>query len=146
VRDRHLITAGLALFLIAATYPSWREVAAGVRPGPTLARSRRQVACVAPPETMRATHMKLLADWRDLAVRRGTRRVTMPDGREWTVSLSRTCLDCHDKPQFCDRCHDYAGVKPDCWNCHVVPSSGTGVPPVGPGPGRTGVPPVGGVL
>ena len=32
------------------------------------------------------------------------------------------CVKCHsNKERFCDRCHDYAGVKPTCWNCHIVP-------------------------
>jgi hypothetical protein len=124
VPDRRIIVAGLALILIAVTYPSWRAVAGGASTSaPRLARSRVRSACVAPPEQMRASHMQLLAGWRDLAVRQGVRSVTMPDGRRWKVSLTGTCLDCHDrKAEFCDRCHDYAGVKPDCWNCHVVPA------------------------
>ncbi len=142
MRDRHVVLAGLALFLTAASYPAWRGIALGTRPdAPPLAKSRVPIACVAPPDEMRASHMKLLAEWRDLVVRQGVRRVTMPDARTWKVSLSGTCLDCHEKAKFCDRCHEYAAVKPDCWSCHVVPAGGrTGVPPVAGG--RTGVPPV----
>jgi hypothetical protein len=122
VPDRRVVLASLALFLAAVTYPAWRAIAFGTRPdGPRLARSRVPGACVAPPAEMRLSHMKLLAEWRDLAVRQGVRSVTMPDARKWKVSLSGTCLDCHDKAKFCDRCHEYAAVKPDCWNCHVVP-------------------------
>jgi hypothetical protein len=66
--------------------------------------------------------MTLLAGWRDLAVRSGVRRVTMADGRTWKVSLSGTCLDCHEKAKFCDTCHEYAGAAPECWSCHVVPT------------------------
>jgi hypothetical protein len=70
---------------------------------------------------MRASHMKLLVEWRDLAVRQGVRNVAI-DGRTWKVSLTATCLDCHDdKAKFCDRCHEYAAVSPGCWSCHVVP-------------------------
>ena len=30
------------------------------------------------------------------------------------------CLDCHkNKSNFCDKCHDYMGVKPYCWECHA---------------------------
>ena len=38
------------------------------------------------------------------------------------MSLSQSCLGCHsNKEQFCDACHNYAGVKPNCWSCHIVP-------------------------
>jgi nitrate/TMAO reductase-like tetraheme cytochrome c subunit len=41
------------------------------------------------------------------------------------MSLSQTCLGCHsNKEKFCDSCHTYSGVKPNCWNCHVVPQEG----------------------
>jgi hypothetical protein len=132
VPERRHLFASLALFLLAVTYPSWRAIAVGTRPAaPRLARSRLAGACVEPAETMRASHMKLLADWRDLAVRRGVRSVTARDGRTWKVSLSGTCLTCHEKAAFCDRCHDYAGARPDCWTCHVDPA-GAGLRPGGP--------------
>ncbi len=124
MRDRRFVLAGLALFLTAASYPAWRAIALGTRPeAPPLARSRVPTACVAPADEMRASHMKLLAEWRDLAVRQGVRSVTMPDARKWKVSLSGTCLVCHEKAKFCDRCHAYAAVKPDCWNCHAAQSA-----------------------
>jgi hypothetical protein len=69
---------------------------------------------------MRASHMRLLADWRERAVRRGVRTYRASDGREFEISLSGTCLKCHlDKTKFCDRCHEYADVSPGCWDCHV---------------------------
>ena len=76
---------------------------------------------------MRASHMTLLAEWRDRVVRDGVRTYTGADGRVVRMSLSGTCLGtCHtDKTAFCDRCHDYAGVKPACWDCHVVPPAGS---------------------
>ena len=34
----------------------------------------------------------------------------------------RPACECHtDKAEFCDRCHNYAGVNPYCWDCHTVP-------------------------
>jgi len=31
-------------------------------------------------------------------------------------------MKCHtDKAKFCDRCHNYVGVTPNCWDCHVEP-------------------------
>ncbi len=37
--------------------------------------------------------------------------------------LTGTCLTgCHtNKADFCDRCHNYAGVSVYCWECHVDP-------------------------
>jgi hypothetical protein len=147
MRDRRYALAGLALLFLALAYPTWRAAALGTRPSaPTLAKARTS-PCVLPPEEMRASHMKLLATWRDLAVRSGVRRVTMADGRTWRVSLSATCLDCHEKARFCDRCHDYVAVTPECWTCHVADLPGrTGVSPVGMGvsPRASGPAPAGG--
>ena len=77
---------------------------------------------------MREEHMDALNVWRDEYVRDGK---VLHKGKfdKWPgsnkpihKSLSKTCLGCHaDKTKFCDRCHDYAGVKPYCWECHVVP-------------------------
>jgi hypothetical protein len=122
VPDRRYILAGLGLFLLAVSYPAWRAVALGTASsGPRLAKART-TPCILPPAEMRASHMRLLADWRDLAVRQGVRRVKTTDARMVNVSLTGTCLDCHEKARFCDTCHEYAGVKPDCWSCHVLPA------------------------
>ena len=65
--------------------------------------------------------MQLLDDWR-MAVRNGARLHITPDGKRHTMSLTSTCLGCHDnKTEFCDRCHTYAGTAPDCWACHIAP-------------------------
>jgi hypothetical protein len=66
--------------------------------------------------------MDLLMDWRDEVVRRGNRNFVAFNGRTYTISLTGTCMGCHSsKANFCDRCHDYAGVKPYCWDCHIDP-------------------------
>src|SRR5512137_3225131 len=123
MRDRTLILAGLAAALVVLTWPVWRAAASAPAPPPVLARPAGAVRCVAPVAEMRASHMTLLLSWRDRVVRDGVRRYTDADGREVTMSLTKTCLGaCHtDKAAFCDRCHAYAGVAPTCWNCHVVP-------------------------
>jgi [DsrC]-trisulfide reductase subunit J len=132
VRNRILTLAGLALFVALATWPAWHALAWSVRPAPTLARPVGATECVAPTAYMRASHMKLLIEWRDRVVRDGVRTYTDRDGRVVTMSLSKTCLgSCHaDKTKFCDRCHDYAGVKPTCWDCHEAspPSPSSGAP------------------
>jgi hypothetical protein len=66
--------------------------------------------------------MKLLTAWRDSVVRERNRSYRATDGKVYNASLTGTCLECHsNKGQFCDRCHDYAGSKPACWNCHIIP-------------------------
>jgi hypothetical protein len=48
------------------------------------------------------------------------------DGKKYNMSLQNECMRCHsNKTQFCDQCHDYAGLTKDatpyCWTCHVAP-------------------------
>ena len=72
---------------------------------------------------MRQKHMELLITWRDEVVRRNVRTFKAFDGRVYDMSLTNTCMKCHDnKKEFCDRCHDYAGVTPYCWDCHIDPA------------------------
>ncbi len=139
MRDRSFIVAGLVLFLGLVTFPVWYNVAARTDPGaPALARpsaagvrllrrgeSARLLAsepsCVAPREYMRASHMRLLTEWREDVVRRANRSYVAYDGHRYEKSFTGTCLTCHgDKAQFCDRCHTYAGVSPTCMDCHVT--------------------------
>jgi RNase P subunit RPR2 len=73
---------------------------------------------------MRAAHMKMLIQWREDVVRRGDRRFVAFNGKVYEKSLTRTCLGCHNKAGFCDRCHAYSGVSgPYCWNCHSDPQT-----------------------
>ena len=133
MRERLLILAVLAGFVAVATYPASRALATGTTAArPRLAKPRLPGACVVPPGEMRVSHMRLLVEWRDLAVRKGVRTVSMPDGRTWRTTLTGTCLQCHGaKEEFCDRCHAYAAVTPECWGCHVA------VPPGAEAPGDT---------
>ncbi len=69
--------------------------------------------CVEPTEYMRTNHMKLLLHTRKDVVREGIRDVSH------TLS---NCQTCHTKrEEFCDRCHEYIGAKPDCFECHYFP-------------------------
>jgi hypothetical protein len=125
--NRGIILAGIAVFLIVATYPFWHQIGRTTAP-PDLKldtpaiEQLQQKLCVEPAPFMRANHMKLLDHWRNQAVREQNRTYTATDGRQYVVSLTGTCLKCHsNKEKFCDRCHDYAGAKPRCWNCHNIP-------------------------
>ncbi len=43
-------------------------------------------------------------------------------GKTYYKSLQVTCMDCHsNKTKFCDQCHNYMGVTPYCWDCHIEP-------------------------
>jgi hypothetical protein len=130
MRDRIWIYAGLAVFVAVVTVPFWTShTAARTAPKdlgkvPDLILPANEKQCVAPAATMRAEHMRLLVRWREDVVRRDDRRYVAFNGKVYEKSLTKTCLGCHSKKQFCDSCHSYAGVsKPDCWNCHSEPQS-----------------------
>jgi [DsrC]-trisulfide reductase subunit J len=124
MRDRVWIIAGLALFLGAVTYPVWHSLQAHTASQPpTLELPKNEKDCVAPVSFMRTSHMKLLLDWRQSVVRDDHRKFEAYDGKVYEMSLTKTCLGCHNKQAFCDRCHAYAGVAtPYCWQCHVDPT------------------------
>ncbi|MCX5858005.1 MAG: sulfate reduction electron transfer complex DsrMKJOP subunit DsrJ [Deltaproteobacteria bacterium] len=127
LHDHGIILAGIVVFLILATIPFWYGGGKAVSPPdlrldtPAIAKLKEK-RCVETTSFMRSNHMKLLNTWRDSVVREGNRSYRAADGKVYDASLTGTCLDCHsNKVQFCDRCHDYAGVKPACWNCHIIP-------------------------
>lgn len=81
--------------------------------------------CVEDTEFMRTTHMKLLVEWRDEALRNGNRTYVNSRGEKIKISLQNTCMKCHsNKKDFCDRCHTYAMTAPYCWDCHIDPNGG----------------------
>jgi len=125
--DGGKIIAGIVVFVIAASVPFWYGRGKAVSPPdlkldtPAIERLKEKL-CVEPAPYMRANHMKLLSAWRESVVREGNRSYRATDGKVYKISLTGTCLECHsNKGQFCDRCHDYAGAKPNCWSCHIIP-------------------------
>ena len=77
---------------------------------------------------MAARHMDILNQWRHEVVRGdGTQKVYMSEvtGEEYPKSLTGTCMQCHGRDTrinetvTCAECHDYANVKPRCWDCHL---------------------------
>lgn len=124
MNDAGKVIGGLVVFLVIVTSPMWYHLAKGQAPVPPeiVIAPGAGDKCVAETEYMRANHMDLLNQWRDKVVRENHRTYVGFDGTEYDMSLSRTCMSCHsNKSDFCDRCHNYAGVSPYCWDCHVEP-------------------------
>ncbi len=122
MHDRGKILAGLAVFVILATAPLWLNGLSGSPETPPLARpANGATECVEDTAFMRTRHMDLLDDWRTRVVRQGQRQYTSTTtGRTYTMSLTKTCLDCHgERASFCDRCHDTVGITPKCYDCHL---------------------------
>ena len=122
MKDKKFIISGVIVFLILATFPFWynRGKAAPAPEVELTAKAKGAKVCVRSTDYMKAEHMQLLDVWRDSVVRRGDRIYVSPSGQEYNMSLSNTCLDCHsNKVEFCDRCHNYASVRPYCWDCHI---------------------------
>ncbi|MBU1486859.1 sulfate reduction electron transfer complex DsrMKJOP subunit DsrJ [bacterium] len=124
--DKGKIIAGLIIFLGLAALPFFYSRGQTSAPEPDLdtpaINQMSKKECVESADFMRANHMKLLDEWRNSAVREGDREYGVIDGVEYDKSLQNTCMRCHsNKKDFCDRCHNYASVKPYCWNCHIAP-------------------------
>ena len=123
--DAGKIIVALIIFIGLFTSPIWYDLASGEssnKPNIVLPVNEDLKECVASTEYMRASHMDLLNEWRDEVVRKGNRIYTSPNGKEFEMSLTKTCTNCHyNKTEFCDQCHDYLGVNPYCWDCHVEP-------------------------
>ena len=124
MHDKPRIVVGLFVGLACVAVPLWYSLgqARGGR-APELQLPVGRSRCVEDTALMRSRHADLLRQWREAVVRDGqTTYVSKTFGETYPISLTKTCLGCHaDRRAFCDRCHDYAGVRPrpDCWDCHV---------------------------
>ncbi len=133
------VIVGLVIALVVLTVPFWyalgqqfmgKSVSKPSVPKPTNAEK-----CI--EENMRARHMQVIDEWRNAVVREG---VTDPyrasDGNEYERSLTKTCLmQCHSteeepktdeagtvlpvQERFCQECHEYTNIRPNCWDCHL---------------------------
>jgi hypothetical protein len=124
MNDKKLIITGLVVFLIIVLFPFWYNRGKAVPPPEPLLTDKAKAAkeCVLSKDYMTAEHMRVLDRWREAVVREGDRIYTNPKGKAFVMSLSNTCLDCHsNKADFCDKCHNYASVRPYCWDCHIEP-------------------------
>ncbi len=127
IYDAKPILIGLAIFLGITTFPFWYNGGKAAPPPepkldtPVINKMEKKV-CVASKDYMRKSHMALLNEWRTEAVRKANRYYVTADGKMYPVSLQRACLKCHsNKAEFCDQCHNYIGLKPYCWDCHLEP-------------------------
>jgi len=121
--DGNKIIPGLIIFLGIMTYPIWYNTAsgkAGYIPKPKIPADQKE--CVEPKSFIRVNHKTLLEDWKTSVVRNGTRVYLAGNRKSYNMSLTKTCMKCHtDKTEFCDQCHNYAGVTNKCWDCHTYP-------------------------
>ena len=108
-----VMKAFLFILLLAAT-PSWAADAIGPKLDIGLGGQ-----CVDDPKFMRKNHMEMIRHQRDDTMRLGIR------GGKYSLA---GCVNCHaskkdnsvigDSEHFCQGCHEYAAVKPDCFECH----------------------------
>lgn len=130
--DRGKIITGIVIAVILLLFPFWHQILYGggkAEKGPELelsAKAQEAGECIEEKTTMRTQHMKILDEWRNEAAREGSRSYRSSSGKIFEKSLQNTCMSCHsNKSKFCDRCHDFAGVTPSCWECHIVPKERT---------------------
>ena len=131
IYDGKNILIGLVIFIVLVTFPVWfNHGKAAPAPEPKLdtpvISQMVHKQCVLPKGEMITGHMKLLNEWRTQVVRDNMRMYVASDGKTYEMSLQNECMKCHsNKSQFCDKCHDYAGLEhgsdPYCWNCHIAP-------------------------
>ena len=121
--NKTLVITGLIIFIGIIAFPFLFNHGKVVPPPEVKLTDKAKEAkeCVIPDKLkMKAEHMQLLNTWRTSVVRDGNRKYIGTNGKEYEMSLSNTCLDCHsNKADFCDKCHTYASVNPYCWDCHI---------------------------
>ena len=124
-----VVFAGAGFFILSGHHQGSAIATAAPVPSAVAAQPRAvpidSTKCVAQTEWMRSHHMQLLNQWRFDSVRHGNRTYVTRGGQRFDKSLN-TCLGCHNSnPMFCFMCHQYANVKPTCWNCHISPMEST---------------------
>ena len=111
---------GIGLLLFPLFYNAGKAAKAPERELTPKAKEARQ--CIEPKAFMTTQHMKMLDQWRNEVVRESERFYESSTGKMYDKSLQNTCMDCHsNKSKFCDQCHNYMGVDPFCWDCHIEP-------------------------
>lgn len=126
IYDAKKIIPGVVIFLALLSSPVWYgAIAHASSKPPQLTIDTQAKHCIEPAQWMIDHHMQLLNSWRDSVVRENKDIYTASDGEQYIMSL-QTCEACHqDRADFCDKCHNYLGVNPSCWNCHNYPEGQT---------------------
>ena len=108
----------LALLLPALVLPATVVLAADRAPKPHVI-IEKPGQCVADTQRMRREHPEMLKHQRDK---------TMHEGIRTSQFSLNGCVECHASSKtrsvlgeqgFCQSCHDYAGIKLDCFECHA---------------------------
>lgn len=116
------IITGLVIFVLVCTFPFWYSLGQASYESPDPALPEAEEACIEPTQWMRANHMELLDEWRDMSVREKKPVYVNHEGQAMEISLQKTCMECHtNQAEFCTTCHDKAAVSPYCWDCHIAP-------------------------
>ncbi|MBN2191638.1 MAG: hypothetical protein JW751_02385 [Polyangiaceae bacterium] len=111
---RRVVMVGLVVMGLPVLF-SLVDYARGAEGEPFLAPAKPDTACILESAAMRYTHMTFLKDLRDRVVREENRSA---EG-DLDARGMNSCRGCHpDRAAFCDRCHDRASVRLDCFDCH----------------------------
>jgi hypothetical protein len=122
--DKRKILAGLAIGIVLLLFPVYYNAGRASKAPERVLTEKAKAAkqCVEDLAYMKAQHMKILDEWRQEVVREDSRYYKSGGGKTYYKSLQLTCMECHsNKTKFCDQCHNYMGVAPYCWDCHVAP-------------------------
>ncbi|MBF0437624.1 MAG: hypothetical protein HQL93_00740 [Magnetococcales bacterium] len=100
-------------FLIVTLFAVWTVLPYSGWADPPQPEKAVRGPCVRNPEWMRRNHMDFLKHKREETVRKG-------------ISVKSesflACANCHQsRERFCDRCHAYVSVAPNCFECHQYP-------------------------
>jgi hypothetical protein len=146
MNSRAGVIVALVVALVVLTVPFWyalgQRVTGRSQAAPDIPKPTNAENCV--ENNMRARHMQVIDEWRDAVVREGQRVYPSQDHRdphtgepvEYVMSLTETCLlKCHSteenpktdeagnvlsvQQRFCNECHQFANIRPNCWDCHL---------------------------
>ncbi len=122
--NKSLVIPGIIIFLLIVLSPMiYNASTFGLKevPKPELKVNKTLAGASDPAGTdfIRKYHRTYLKEGRDKTVREGVRGTNQ--------SLLK-CTECHTtRGKFCKECHDYVGVKPNCWTCHYYPEKKNGI-------------------